>query len=66
MSSNLIVGSDDIRVHTATTDNEPATALAVDLFTNYVGSVRCIVHTLSLAVNEVSRAEHSGRNTRIR
>lgn len=53
MSNNIIVGSDNIRVHTATTDNEPATALAVDLFTNYVGSVRCAAHTLALAVNDV-------------
>lgn len=53
MKNNLIVGSEKIRVHTATTDNEPATALAVDLFTNYDGSVRCVAHTLALAVNDV-------------
>ena len=52
MSSNLTVVSDDICVHTETTDNEPATALALDLFTNYLGSVRCIAHTLALAVND--------------
>ena len=51
MNNNLIVVSDNIRVHTATTDNEPAAALSVDLFTNFVGSVRCAAHTLALAVN---------------
>lgn len=33
---NIIIGSEDIRIHTVTTDNEPATCLAVDLMTNYV------------------------------
>ena len=40
-------------MHTATSDNEAATALGVDLLTNFVGSIRCVVHTLSLVVNDV-------------
>lgn len=50
---NEIIGSDNIRIHKVTTDNEPAGALAVDLFTNFVGAVRCVVHTLTLSVNDV-------------
>lgn len=53
LEQNTIVGSDDVRVHTATNDNEASTALAVDLLTNFVGSVRCVVHTLALAVSDV-------------
>lgn len=53
VQSSPVVGSEIIRVHTATSDNEAATALAMDLFTNYVGSVRCVVHTLALVVNGV-------------
>ena len=37
----------------ATSDNEGAAALSVDLVTNFVGSVRCTVHTLALVVNDV-------------
>eukprot|EP00178_Gracilaria_changii_P018359 TRINITY_DN5240_c0_g1_i1.p1 TRINITY_DN5240_c0_g1~~TRINITY_DN5240_c0_g1_i1.p1 ORF type:complete len:324 (-),score=45.96 TRINITY_DN5240_c0_g1_i1:1162-2133(-) len=53
LEQSPIVGADDIRVYTATSHNEAATALAVDLLTNFVGSVRCVVHTLALAVNNV-------------
>ena len=53
VQENLIVGSERLRIHTATSDNEPATALATDLFTNYVGSIRCVVHTIALSVNDV-------------
>lgn len=53
LEQNPIVGADDVCVHTGTSDNDAATALAVDLLTNYVGSVRCVVHTLALAVNDV-------------
>ena len=57
MQHNPVVGSADIRVHTATTDNEAATARAADLYTNFVGSVRCVVHTIALAVNDVFTPE---------
>lgn len=53
MSNNLILGLDEIRLHIPTTDNEPATAFAVDLITNFVSSVRGIPHTLALSVNDV-------------
>lgn len=53
LEQSPVVGSDDIRVYTAPSDNEAATALAVDLLTNFIGPVLCIVHILSLAVNEV-------------
>lgn len=57
LEQNPFVGSDDIRVYTATIDNEVATALAVDLLTNLVGSVRFVGHTLSLAVDVVFEDE---------
>lgn len=53
LKQSMIVGSDNIRIHTATSDNEPAVGLACDLFTNFSGSVRCVVHTLALCVNDV-------------
>ena len=53
MQHKPIVSSSKIRVHIASTDNEAATARAVDLFTNFVGSVRCVVHTVALAVNDL-------------
>ena len=53
LKESSVVGSDRITVHTITSDNEPSMARAVDLLTNYVGSVRCIVHTLALCVNDV-------------
>ena len=52
MSCYLIVGADKICVHTTNEDNEPATALAVDLFTNHVCSVLCAAYTITLAVND--------------
>lgn len=48
-----ILGSEKVRVFTGTSDNEPATTLGVDLLTNYVGSIRCTVHTIALAINDV-------------
>lgn len=54
---NMIIGSDNISIHTVTTDNESATALAADLMTNFVGSVRCVVHTIALVVNDVFTAD---------
>lgn len=53
LKSSLAVGSEVIRVRTTTSDDEEATALAMDLVTNYLGSVRCVVHTLALVVNDV-------------
>lgn len=53
INQSSIVGGDDIHVFAATGGNEPGTALAVDLLTNYLGSVRCVVHTLSLAMKDV-------------
>lgn len=48
LKESMIIGSSKIRVHTITSDNQAAVALAVDLLTNYVGSVRCVVHTIAL------------------
>lgn len=53
LESNMIVGSNGKCVHHITSDKEPSVALAVDLLANYVGSVRCLVHTLALPVDEV-------------
>ena len=53
LEQNPIVRSNDVRVHTATSDNEAAIALAVYLLTNDVCSVRCVVHTLALAINDI-------------
>lgn len=41
-----------VLIFSGTSDNEAAVALGVDQFLNYTGPVRCICHTLSLAVNE--------------
>lgn len=53
MPHNIVVGSQTIREHTATSDNEHVTALATDLYTNDVCVVRCVVHTVAQAVNDV-------------
>ena len=47
-----IVGSDSLRIHTITSDNQASVKIACDLLTNHVGSVRCVVHTLALCVND--------------
>ncbi len=39
--------------YTVATDNEASMAKAADLFTNYTGSVRCVVHTVALVVKDV-------------
>ena len=36
-----------------TSDNDRSVSLSVAILTNYVGSVRCVVHTLALCVNDV-------------
>ena len=48
-----IARSNHISVFTAIIDNEATTALSVEFPTNFVGSVRYIVHTLALRVNHV-------------
>lgn len=53
IGDNIIIGADCIRVHAVTSDNEAAVAMSCDLLTNFVGSVRCVVHTIALAVNDV-------------
>lgn len=53
MGASPIVGSDSILVHTATSDNEAAKLNAVDRYTNLVGSIRCIVHTIALPFNDL-------------
>lgn len=62
MSESEIIGSDAIRIHTVTSDNEASVKLACDLLTNYVGSVRCVVHTLALCVNGVFEAGKPWQN----
>lgn len=47
-----VIGSDRIRIHCMTSD-EPATALKVNLLTNYVDSTTCVLHTLLLFANDV-------------
>lgn len=53
MSEQLIVGSGSIRIHSVTGKYEPATALALDLITNYVEGVRCTDHNVSVAASDV-------------
>lgn len=54
MQSNPVAGSEIVRVRTATSDNETASALEIDLFKYYDWSVRCVVHSPALVVNNVS------------
>lgn len=51
--NRTIIYSDVISIHNVTSDKEAAVALSCDLLTNYVGSVHCIVHRLSLCVNDI-------------
>ena len=53
MTDNAIVGSEKVKIHTVTSDNETSVARCVDLLTNFVGSVRCVVQTSALCVNDV-------------
>lgn len=57
LDQSSIVGSDAIRVYTATSDNEAATVLAVDGLTNFFSCVQFVLHTLLLAVNDVFENE---------
>lgn len=42
----------NVLIFSATSDNEPAVALAIDRYLNFSGSVRCICHSLSLSIND--------------
>lgn len=53
MEHNPVVGCNNISVHIDKSDNEASTDQAVYLYTNHVGSVRCVFYTISLAVNDV-------------
>lgn len=46
-----IFWSDKVSVFISKTDNEACACLSVDVLTKYVGSVRCVVHSLALCVN---------------
>lgn len=53
MDNNLIVASNKIRIYLATTDNKESTTKFADLFTEYQGSLRFVVRTISLAVKNI-------------
>jgi hypothetical protein len=44
---------DDFVVHTITSDNEASVAKAVEIETDRVSTLRCVLHTLALAVKDV-------------
>lgn len=48
-----MVGYSKIRIYKVTSDNEESVARAMDLLNNHFGSVRCVVNTLALFVNDV-------------
>lgn len=48
-----VLGSHRIQVSIATSDYEASTARTVDLHADYVRSVRCVVHIIALALNDV-------------
>lgn len=52
-----VTGSHYIRLYAAISDSKAATALAVDLVTHFLGSVRCAVLTWALTVNDVFKEE---------
>lgn len=43
--------SSETLIFSGTTDNEPAVALGMDQFLDFNGGLRCVAHSLSLAVN---------------
>jgi len=51
ISTNDKLGS-NVVVMSGTSDNDPATALGVDQYLNFSGSIRCVCHTLALAIND--------------
>lgn len=53
MAQSTNIGSDNIKVYTATSNTEGAAALKVDMLTNYLVLIRCVVHTVALCVKEV-------------
>lgn len=42
----------DVVIMSGTSDNDPATALGVDQYLDFSGPIRCLCHTLALAVND--------------
>lgn len=54
---SVVIGSDEIGIHTTTSDNEAPVAMACDLLTNDVGYVSCAVLTLDLCVNYVFKPD---------
>ena len=56
LSSNDKIGK-SVLVFSGTSDNEPSVVLGMDQYFNYSGSVRCIYHTLALAVNDAIETE---------
>lgn len=52
LRQDAIVESEQIRVRTVTTDNEGTTRMSADLLANFVGSVRCVIHTSELCVKD--------------
>lgn len=56
MKNKRILGINQNNTHDATSNNEPTTALAMDILTNYAGSIWCTVYTVSAAVNSVFKA----------
>lgn len=59
LSKNKIIGSNRMKVFAATSANEAAAVLGVDLLTNFVGTVRCVVQTLALFVRAVFKIDNS-------
>lgn len=53
LKHNVVIGSEQISIHTITSYNEASVALACDLLTNYVDSVLCVVQKLALCVKDV-------------
>jgi len=51
ITTNDKLGS-NVVVMSGTSDNDPATALGVDQYLEFSGSVRCVCHTMALAVND--------------
>lgn len=59
LNKSTIIGYNKIQKHNITTENELTTALAVDLSTNYVWDIRCVVNTLTLCINHALQDQMS-------
>lgn len=53
MDSNLIVASNEFRIHIAATDDKETITKSAALLTEYLGSLRFVVRTISLAVKDI-------------